>query len=229
MLHIPKLWQKRLNASYLAEPAKPSLLSSVNTTIASSSSSSSFIDYNHPGLPTSLTATQNQEYQSQQSAYQYDAEKIRGRGTAAEAGRKETGSESKGIGAVGDPSKKYIREVGDKIWEDKSLAQWPENDYRLFVGNLGKEVTSEMLGKPFKDYPSYNMSRVVYNKARRQTRGYGFVSFSDPHDMLRALREKQNKYLGHRPMYLKRSKWEDRNINNARAQKKKEKKDKRIF
>ena len=190
--------------------------------------SSAFLDYNHPGLPTTLSASQNQDYQNQQSAYNYDPNKIREREENKAQGKSGEESAESGKAKTGE-GRKFIREVGDKVWEDKSLAQWPENDFRIFVGNLGKEITSESLGKPFKEYASYNMSRVVQNKASRQSRGYGFVSFGDPHDMLRALREKQGKYLGHRPMYIKRSKWQERDIRNARARKKQEKRNKRAF
>ena len=34
--------------------------------------------------------------------------------------------------------------AGDR-WEDKSLGEWPENDYRIFVGDLGAEVNDDML------------------------------------------------------------------------------------
>ena len=31
-----------------------------------------------------------------------------------------------------------LRKAAGLVWEDKSLVEWPENDYRIFVGNLGK-------------------------------------------------------------------------------------------
>jgi RNA recognition motif-containing protein len=105
-----------------------------------------------------------------------------------------------------------IRQAGGKVWRDSSLSEWPDNDYRIFVGNLGNEVTDEMLAASFKVYASYQRSRVVRDKRTMKTRGYGFVSFTDPVDMLSALREMNNKYIGNRPCMLKRSKWEDRSV-----------------
>ena len=32
---------------------------------------------------------------------------------------------------------------------DKSLDEWPEDDWRLFVGDLGNEVTEDLLARPF--------------------------------------------------------------------------------
>ena len=226
---LNKEYLRSIVNSYRHEDATATAQSTSSTAgVGSSSSASGFVDYNHPGLPTTLTASENQDYQSQQSVYNYDPRKIREREENRVQGKEEEASVESKQKASGE-GRKFIREVGDKVWEDKSLAQWPENDYRIFVGNLGKEITSEALGKPFKEFKSYNMSRVVQNKANRQSRGYGFVSFGDPHDMLRALREKQGKYLGHRPMLIKRSKWQERDIRNARARKKQEKRNKRTY
>lgn len=41
------------------------------------------------------------------------------------------------------------------IWEDPTLEDWPENDFRLFVGNLGNEVSDELLANSFKKYKSF--------------------------------------------------------------------------
>lgn len=36
---------------------------------------------------------------------------------------------------------KTIRKAGEEQWVDKSLAEWPENDFRIYCCNLGNEVT----------------------------------------------------------------------------------------
>lgn len=43
-------------------------------------------------------------------------------------------------------------------------------------------------------------------------RGYGFVSFLDPMDCAKAIREMNDKYLGTRPMKIRKSTWKDRDI-----------------
>lgn len=59
------------------------------------------------------------------------------------------------------------------MWEDQSMADWPTNDYRLFVGNLGNEVTDNILANAFRRYNSYNRARVIRCKRSTKTKGYG--------------------------------------------------------
>ena len=47
---------------------------------------------------------------------------------------------------------------------DETLQEWPENDYRLFVGDLGKETTDAMLIKEFSCYKSFAKVFVIYYK-----------------------------------------------------------------
>ena len=49
----------------------------------------------------------------------------------------------------GVPKKKNLRKAAGKVWEDVSLAEWPDNDYRLFVGDLGNDVNDSTLAKIF--------------------------------------------------------------------------------
>lgn len=63
-------------------------------------------------------------------------------------------------------------------------------DFRLFIGNLGKEVNDHMLSVPFMQYPSFIKARVVKNRETSMSRGcYGFVSFRDSADYLQAMKE----------------------------------------
>ncbi len=34
---------------------------------------------------------------------------------------------------------------GGVIWQDDTIDDWPENDFRIFCGDLGNEVTDEVL------------------------------------------------------------------------------------
>jgi hypothetical protein len=34
--------------------------------------------------------------------------------------------------------------VAGEVWEDETMENWPENDFRIFCGNLGNEVTDEV-------------------------------------------------------------------------------------
>ncbi|KAI8327499.1 hypothetical protein BC941DRAFT_364813 [Chlamydoabsidia padenii] len=104
-----------------------------------------------------------------------------------------------------------IRHAAGETWEDPSLADWDPNDYRLFAGDLGNEVTDETLFKAFEKYPGTLKARVVRDKRSGKSRGYGFISFKDANDFVKAWREMNGKYVGNRPIKLRKSNWKDRN------------------
>ncbi|XP_050056467.1 RNA-binding protein 42-like isoform X2 [Aphis gossypii] len=108
--------------------------------------------------------------------------------------------------------KKFYRKAAGKIWYDPTLEQWPNDDFRLFVGNLGREVNDNMLSIPFMKYPSFIKAHVVKNRETSMSRGcYGFVSFGNSVDYLRAIKELHGKYVGSRPMKIEKSNWKKRN------------------
>ncbi|KAF8662409.1 hypothetical protein HU200_055989 [Digitaria exilis] len=117
-------------------------------------------------------------------------------------------------------SKKPVpRRAAGQSWEDPTLTDWPEstdhdlsslNDYRLFCGDLGNEVNDDVLSKAFSRFPSFNMARVVRDKRTGKTKGYGFVSFSNPTDLAAAIKEMNGKYVGNRPIKLRKSNWKER-------------------
>lgn len=121
------------------------------------------------------------------------------------------------------------RTAAGKVWEDPILADWNPSkffhgcqymfnlyqridDFRLFVGNLGKEVTDAMLKEAFSPFPSLTNHRVVRDRRSSRPKGYGFVAFSDPDEYVRAMREMNGKYIGSKPVKLTKSSWKDRNI-----------------
>ena len=62
----------------------------------------------------------------------------------------------------GGKKRSNARMGGDgKTWVDKSLDEWPENDWRLFAGDLGNEVTDDLLSRAFGKYPSFAKAKVV--------------------------------------------------------------------
>lgn len=95
-------------------------------------------------------------------------------------------------------NKKFVRTGGGEKWVDPTLNEWPENDFRLFIGDLGVEVTTDMLAREFQSYKSFAKAKVVRGGWNSKSKGYGFVSFLDPFDCAKALREKNGKYLGNR-------------------------------
>lgn len=59
--------------------------------------------------------------------------------------------------------KTFVRTGAGEVWVDDTLKDWPENDYRIFVGDLGKETTTEMLAKIFQPYKSFAKAKVTQN------------------------------------------------------------------
>ncbi|KAG0582463.1 hypothetical protein M758_3G061300 [Ceratodon purpureus] len=102
------------------------------------------------------------------------------------------------------------RKAAGQSWEDATLSEWPENDHRLFCGDLGNEVNDEVLTKAFTRFDSFNMARVVRDKRTGKTKGFGFVSFSNPSDLALAFKEMNGKYVGNRPIKLRKSTWKER-------------------
>lgn len=49
-----------------------------------------------------------------------------------------------------------------QVWEDSSLADWDPNDFRIFCGDLGNEVSDELLAKAFRKYPSFLRAKVMH-------------------------------------------------------------------
>ncbi|VDK23455.1 unnamed protein product [Taenia asiatica] len=121
--------------------------------------------------------------------------------------------------------KVYKRVAAGMVWEDPTLSDWDPNDFRIFCGDLGNEVSDDTLIRAFSRYPSFRKAKVIVDKRTGKSRGYGFVSFSDPNDFTRAMREMNGKYVGNRPIKLKKSDWRNRQLETYR---KKEKEKKRL-
>ncbi|OLY82089.1 RNA-binding protein 42 [Smittium mucronatum] len=91
--------------------------------------------------------------------------------------------------------RKIVRAAGGELWVDPTLEEWNPNDYRIFVGDLGKEVTDDILQRAFSAYPSVDKIRVVREGKTGYSKGYGFVSFLDPNDFAKAFKEMNGKTL----------------------------------
>ncbi|XAR64896.1 hypothetical protein NMG60_11008785 [Bertholletia excelsa] len=169
-----------------------------------------------PPLPGTYTLPQ---YQQAQQLFQRDAQTIT---PEALEGVKAALASSE-IEHKAETKKKAIpRKAAGQAWEDPTLAEWPENDFRLFCGDLGNEVNDDVLSKAFARFPSFNMARVVRDKRTGKTKGYGFVSFANPSDLAAALKEMNGKYVGNRPIKLRKSNWKERTDIEALERQKKQ-------
>lgn len=108
------------------------------------------------------------------------------------------------------------RYSGGHVWEDKTMAEWPQGDHRVFVGDLGNEVTDDLLAHTFNKYASFAKAKVIRDKFNNKSKGFGFISFLDPFDMVKAIKEMNGQYCGNRPMKLRKSTWKDRNVKSKK-------------
>ncbi|KAF2348599.1 RNA recognition motif domain [Trinorchestia longiramus] len=108
--------------------------------------------------------------------------------------------------------KKNLRYAGGAVWEDATLNEWDPDDYRMFAGDLGNDVTDELLTRTFNCYPTFVKAKVVRDKFTNKSKGYGFLSFREPDDYTRAMKEMNGRYVGSRPIKLRKSQWRDRNL-----------------
>lgn len=114
-----------------------------------------------------------------------------------------------GVGGAGEAKKKTVyREGGGKKWADDSLLEWDPSHLRLFVGNLAGEVTDESLLKAFERWSSVQKAKVIRDKRTTKSKGYGFVSFSDPDDFFQAAKEMNGKYIQSHPVVVHKAKTE---------------------
>jgi hypothetical protein len=86
-----------------------------------------------------------------------------------------------------------LRAAAGEVWQDPTLADWDPNDFRIFVGDLGPEVTDMMLQQAFSRFGSLTKYRIIRDRKSSKSKGYGFVGFKEPQDFLAAIREMNGK------------------------------------
>ncbi|KAF9975215.1 hypothetical protein BGZ73_001197 [Actinomortierella ambigua] len=62
----------------------------------------------------------------------------------------------------------------------------------------------------------FDETKVIRDKRTGKSKGYGFLSFKDPDDFVKAMKEMNGKYVGNRPIKLRKSQWKDRNVEIVR-------------
>ncbi|KAL4715480.1 hypothetical protein ACJJTC_009106 [Scirpophaga incertulas] len=117
-------------------------------------------------------------------------------------------------------NRKVVRTAGGQVWEDVTLLEWPDDDFRMFCGDLGNDVTDELLTRTFSKYTSFQRAKVVRDKRTNKSKGFGFVSFKDPGDFIKAMKEMDGRYVGSRPIKLRKSTWKNRALDVVRKKEK---------
>ncbi|CAH1646797.1 unnamed protein product [Spodoptera littoralis] len=117
-------------------------------------------------------------------------------------------------------NRKVVRTAGGQVWEDVTLLDWPDDDFRMFCGDLGNDVTDELLTRTFSKYSSFQRAKVIRDKRTNKSKGFGFVSFKDPGDFIKAMKEMDGRYVGSRPIKLRKSTWRARSLDVVRKKEK---------
>jgi RNA recognition motif. (a.k.a. RRM, RBD, or RNP domain) len=125
--------------------------------------------------------------------------------------------------------KPHIRTTAGKTWVDATLADWPDDDFRLFVGNLDPAVTDAQLYQHFVKYASLNQVRVIRDNKTGNSSGYGFVSLQNALECAAAIREQDQTWLGGRPIRIKRSHWKDRELKERKKKEQQQKRKQRML
>lgn len=128
-----------------------------------------------------------------------------------------------------EPKHAHKRAAAGTSWTDATLADWPENDYRIFVGNLSKDVTDPELYNHFSKYKSLAMVKIVKDAKTGLSKGFGFCSLLDPLECAKAIREMDQTWLSSRPIRIKRSDWKDRELKEVRKKEAMKKKQSKRF
>ncbi|XP_027098507.2 uncharacterized protein [Coffea arabica] len=111
----------------------------------------------YPAPATVPTVYSLPQYQQAQQLFQRDAQTI----TLEALESVKAALASSEIEHKAETKKKAVpRKAAGQAWEDPTLADWPENDSRLFCGDLGNEVNDDVLSKAFSRFPSFNMARA---------------------------------------------------------------------
>ncbi|KAH8881243.1 RNA-binding domain-containing protein [Thozetella sp. PMI_491] len=112
--------------------------------------------------------------------------------------------------SANEKKKTVFREGGGKKWQDDTLLEWDPAHLRLFVGNLAGETTDESLLKAFSRWKSVQKAKVIRDTRTTKSKGYGFVSFSDPDDFFQSAKEMNGKYIQSHPVVVHKAKTEIR-------------------
>lgn len=49
------------------------------------------------------------------------------------------------------------------------------DDFRIFCGDLGNDVTDEVLARVFGKFPSFQKAKVIRDHRSNKSKGFGFV------------------------------------------------------
>ncbi|KAN0126842.1 hypothetical protein V8E52_000482 [Russula decolorans] len=158
--------------------------------------------YQGPIYPLPSTSSHNAPVPA--NAYEYDVGILAQQSVYVPGAMIDKKGGSGGKLAKGGKRTTVLRKGGGKTWEDQTLLEWNPSWFRLFVGDLSNDVSDDVLSGAFNKYSSFQKARVIRDRLSQKAK-YGFVAFSDPEDFLKAWKEMDGKYVGNRPIKLKKA------------------------
>lgn len=142
---------------------------------------------------------------TQQRVHDYDPDKNIKSKTSTQSSLSASSQRPLHIGAT-----RFVRVVGIERWEEATLAEWPDNDSVCFgVTWVTRLLTNYwlMIQACFHHFSEPKSFEINLRINRVCT---VFVSFGDPFECAKALREMNWKNIGIPPVELHKSKWENR-------------------
>ena len=104
-----------------------------------------------------------------------------------------------------------IRGSEGKVWNDPSLSEWPEADFRIMVSDLSVSAKDNDLKEAFGKYKSLAKVRVIRDSSGRGKQ-YGFVSLLDVKEYIDAMQTMQKTFIGNKRVTLQASKWKSKSL-----------------
>jgi hypothetical protein len=180
---------------------------SYNNNYYGSSSSSSDVNPYHqpyagPSYPIPGSSAHNAPVPA--NAYEYDVGILAQQSVYVPGAMIDKRGGAGGRLAKGGKRTTVLRKGAGKVWEDQTLLEWNPSWFRLFVGDLSNDVSDDVLSNAFNKYTSFQKARVIRDRLSQKAK-YGFVAFSDPEDFLKAWKEMDGKYVGNRPVKLRKA------------------------
>ncbi|KAF8528951.1 hypothetical protein BU17DRAFT_80105 [Hysterangium stoloniferum] len=171
---------------------------------AQQSQNSDVNPYHQPYYGPSLPGPSSSSAPVPANAYEYDVGILAQQSVYVPGAMIDKRGGAGGKVAKGGKRTTVLRKGAGKVWEDQTLLEWDPKWFRLFVGDLSNDVSDDVLANAFNKYTSFTKARVIRDRLSQKAK-YGFVAFSDPEDFLKAWKEMDGKYVGNRPVKLKKA------------------------
>jgi nucleolysin TIA-1/TIAR len=112
---------------------------------------------------------------------------------------------ARGVGASDDFSNSNSMMTHQNSRASSRSGDGATSDVKLFVGDLSEQVDDSTLGEAFSSFGVLANAHVARDAATGQSRGFGFVEFSEPSAAQMAMTSMHGQMLGSRPIRVNRA------------------------